>query len=114
MLRRRISFAGSLSEAGKAYRSRPADPDELWLDRTQLFLGTLRESCYRIVGSAAQQGVLYEISPLLYGRPRHSSRHHPSRVDPRYAAAHVRAIRPVARPVPACWWRCCAVLCMHG
>lgn len=62
---RRIDFAGSLSEAGKAYRSRPSNPDEVWLDRTQLFLTTLRESCYRIVGSAARQGLLYEISPLL-------------------------------------------------
>ena len=42
--------------AGKAYRSRPSNPDEVWLDRTQLFLTTLRESCYRIVGSAARQG----------------------------------------------------------
>ena len=106
MLRRRISFAGSLSEAGKAYRSRPADPDELWLDRTQLFLATLRESCYRIVGSAAQQGVLYEISPLLYGHPRHSLRPtHRALIGttpPHTSARHARSARPM--PI-ACWWR---------
>jgi hypothetical protein len=32
---------------------------ELWFDRGQLWLQTLRESAYRVIGAAAQTGVLF-------------------------------------------------------
>ncbi len=62
---RKIDFAGHLRKAGKVFPSRPSNPDDIWLDRTQLWLNTVRESSYRVVGAAAREGVLYETSPLL-------------------------------------------------
>jgi hypothetical protein len=37
---------------------------ELWIDRGQLWLMSLRETTYRVIGAAAGMGVLYQFCPV--------------------------------------------------
>lgn len=60
---RRSDFAALLAGAGKHIR-REMDPQQLWLDRSQLWLSTLRDAAYKILGQAAAQGILYKVEPL--------------------------------------------------
>jgi hypothetical protein len=61
---RRAEMMALLAKAGRSM-SRDMTAEERCIDRAQLWLGTLRESCYRIMRAAARQGVLYEMDDLL-------------------------------------------------
>ena len=55
--------SGLLSKAGKTI-PRTSGEAEMWLDRSQLWLQSLREALYRVVACAAKQGLLFKIGPL--------------------------------------------------
>lgn len=57
---RHTDAAGLLGKVGRSL-PRPQSLEELWFDRSRLWLTSLRESAYAIVRAAAQHGSLYPI-----------------------------------------------------
>lgn len=64
-LRRSDMYAALSRQLDMASISREMTADELWLDRTQLWLATLREAAYCLVQQAARQGTLFESAELI-------------------------------------------------
>eukprot|EP00040_Diaphanoeca_grandis_P029148 m.169906 g.169906 ORF g.169906 m.169906 type:complete len:1224 (-) comp31595_c0_seq1:50-3721(-) len=62
---RKSEIATVMSHTGRVVPDKPIGDDQVWVDRTQLWLLLMREACYKIVETAAKQGVLYETQPLL-------------------------------------------------
>jgi hypothetical protein len=61
---RRSDFSALLSGSGPAV-SRLMSPEDLWVDRNQLWLTNLRECSYIVMGEAAHEGVLFEDADVL-------------------------------------------------
>lgn len=99
-LRRSELYANLTHQLENSAVRREMTAAELWLDRTQLWLATLRSGIYGIVQQAARQGVLYE-SAARIDQARACCLHGVATMQKRHLKLLLRhVLDPIARCVP--------------